>query len=200
ALNLMLLTFGLWLLFDRNYFVSGFFFFFLSINRIFLLFFYCTVHLFKIIEYVTWLCTFFQYVCFQILVLVMQMAILVLIIMKKEEVHNQWNNKIDDFISEYRSESLTEQESVWNILNAMQQNMECCERYNATQWEVNKVKNNIIQFLCSCAKYNLKKCDVPRDSTYSVGCEEHLSTLFENNAPTLIAITITLLSTQVRLL
>lgn len=37
-----------------------------------------------------------------------------------EQVHNQWNNRIDEVISEYGNESLAEQEPVWNILNAVQ--------------------------------------------------------------------------------
>lgn len=40
-----------------------------------------------------------------------------------EQVHNQWNNRIDEVISEYGNESLAEQESVWNILNAVQHNV-----------------------------------------------------------------------------
>lgn len=40
-----------------------------------------------------------------------------------EQVHNQWNNRIDEVISEYGNESLAEQEPVWNILNAVQHNV-----------------------------------------------------------------------------
>ncbi|NXN03047.1 CD82 protein, partial [Sylvia borin] len=214
ALSFMLLTFGLWLLFGRNNFFStnalwySFFSRELASDMSFL---YSTWHWICYYFYVShrslWSvveikCLLVTYVNFQILVFIMQMAILVLIIMKKEEVHNQWNNRIDDVISEYRNESPTEQNSVWSLLNAMQHNIEFCERYNATEWKVNKTKNNNTQFPCSCTKYNLKKwfCDVPRDSTYSVGSEVHLSTWFESNALTLIAIAITLLTTQVRLL
>uniref|UniRef100_A0A672TWU9 Tetraspanin 19 n=1 Tax=Strigops habroptila TaxID=2489341 RepID=A0A672TWU9_STRHB len=76
--------------------------------------------------------------------------------------------------------------------------MECCGRYNVTQWERNKNKENITQIPCSCTKSSLKKwfCDVPRGSTYSMGCEEHLNTWFENNVLILTAITISLLITQ----
>ncbi|KAK4830620.1 hypothetical protein QYF61_012445 [Mycteria americana] len=66
-----------------------------------------------------------MYMSFQILVFVTQMAISVLIFVKKEEVHNQWNDRIDEVISEYRNESLAEQEAVWNILNAVQHNTSC---------------------------------------------------------------------------
>lgn len=40
-----------------------------------------------------------------------------------EQVHNQWNNRIDEVISEYGNESLAEQTPVWNILNAVQHNV-----------------------------------------------------------------------------
>ncbi|NXC34724.1 CD82 protein, partial [Campylorhamphus procurvoides] len=142
-------------------------------------------------------CLLVTYFVFQILVFVTQMAILVLIIMKKRYVHNQWNNRIDEVISEYGNESLAEQEPVWNILNAMQSNMKCRGRYNATQWERNKNKKSSTQIRCSCTKSNLKKwfSDVSRDSTYSMGCEEYLNTWFENNVLILTAITVSLLIT-----
>uniref|UniRef100_A0A8B9LYE8 Tetraspanin 19 n=1 Tax=Accipiter nisus TaxID=211598 RepID=A0A8B9LYE8_9AVES len=147
-------------------------------------------------------CLLVTYMSFQILVFVTLMAVSVLIFMKKEEVHNQWNNRIDEVISEYGNESLAEQTPVWNILNAVQHNMECCGRYNVTQWERNKNKENSTQIPCSCTKSSLKKwfCDVPRNSTYSMGCEEYLNTWFENNVLNLTAITISLLITQVRVL
>ena len=40
-----------------------------------------------------------------------------------EQVHNQWNDRIDEVISEYGNESLAEQEPMWNILNAVQHNV-----------------------------------------------------------------------------
>nr|XP_009477327.1 PREDICTED: putative tetraspanin-19 [Pelecanus crispus] len=144
-------------------------------------------------------------VSFQILVFVTQRSMLVLIFVKKEEVHHQWNNRTDEVISEYGNESLAEQEPMWNILNAVQHNMECCGRDNVTQWERNKTKENSTQNPCSCIKSSLKKwfCDVPRDSTYSMirnkklGCEEYLNIWFENNVLILTAITISLLITQI---
>ncbi|NXV77241.1 CD82 protein, partial [Atlantisia rogersi] len=147
-------------------------------------------------------CLLLTYMSFQILVFVTQMAILVLVFVKKEEVHNQWNNRIDEVISEYGNESLAEQEPVWNILNAVQQNMECCGRYNVTQWERNKNKENHTHIPCSCIKSSVKKwfCDVPKDPTYSMGCEKFLNAWFENNVLILTAITVSLLIIQVRVL
>ncbi|OXB73151.1 UNVERIFIED_CONTAM: hypothetical protein H355_012415, partial [Colinus virginianus] len=124
------------------------------------------------------------------------------------KVYHQWNNRIDEVISEYGNKSLAEKEPVWNILNAVQQNvrktqnMECCGRYNVTQWEKNKNKESSTQIPCSCTKSNLKKwfCDISRNSTYSMGCEEHLDTWFENNVLILNGISISLLITQVRAL
>ncbi|NXD72258.1 CD82 protein, partial [Eolophus roseicapillus] len=115
-------------------------------------------------------CLLVTYMSFQILVFFTHMAILLLIFVKKEEVHNQWNNRTDEVISEYGNRSLAKQKPVWNILDAMQHNMECCGRYNVTQWERNKNKENSAQIPCSCTKSSLKKwfCDVPRGSTYSM--------------------------------
>ncbi|NXY19428.1 CD82 protein, partial [Atrichornis clamosus] len=210
ALGLMLLTFGLWLLLDRNNLFSVLF---SSGKNQQVTYISCIIlGIGSVITFTSAMgflgnaveikCLLVTYMCFQILVFVTQMAILVLIITKKEEVHHQWNNRIDEVISEYGNESLAEQEPVWNILNAMQHNMECCGRYNATQWERNKNNKNSTQIPCSCTKSNLKKwfCDVPRDSTYSMGCEEHLNTWFENTVLTLTAITISLLITQIFLI
>ncbi|PKK20775.1 tetraspanin 19 [Columba livia] len=210
ALGLMLLMFGLWLLLDR----SNFFSVLLSSGENQLVpYISCILlgigsaitftsalgFLGSVLEIKRLLVT---YMSFQILVFVTQMAILVLIFVKKEEVHNQWNNRIDEVISEYGNESLAEQEPVWNILNAVQHKMECCGRYNITQWERNKNKDNSTQIPCSCTKSGLKKwfCNVSRDSTYSMGCEEHLSKWFENNILILTAISISLLITQVLLI
>ncbi|KAM6213911.1 tetraspanin-19 [Sarcoramphus papa] len=207
ALGLMLLTFGLRLLFDRNnlfsvLFSSGKNQLVACISCILLgigsvtTFTSAVGFLGSVTEIKCLLVTFMS---FQILVFVTQMAISVLIFMKKEEVHNQWNDRIDEVISEYGNESLAEQEPMWNILNAVQHNMECCGRYNVTQWERNKNKENSTQIPRSCTKSSLKNCfcDVPRDSTYSMGCEEYLNTRFENNVLILIAITISLLITQI---
>ncbi|KAM9634871.1 tetraspanin-19 isoform 1-T3 [Morphnus guianensis] len=208
ALGLMLLTFGLWLLFDRNNLFSELFS--SGKNQLVAYISYILLGIGSVITFTSAVgflgnvmenkCLLVTYMSFQILVFVTRMAVSVLIFMKKEEVHNQWNNRIDEVISEYGNESLAEQEPLWNILNAVQHNMECCGRYNVTQWERNKNKENSTQIPCSCTKSSLKKwfCDVPRDSTYSMGCEAYLNTWFENNVLILTAITISLLITQVR--
>ncbi|NWY52767.1 CD82 protein, partial [Chionis minor] len=209
ALGLMLLTFGLWLLSDRN---NLFGVLFSSGENQLVAYISCTLlGIGSVITFTSAMgilgivkeikCLLVTYMSFQILVFVTQLAILMLILMKKEEVHNQWNNRIDEVISEYGNESLAEQEPVWNILNTVQHNMECCGRYNVTQWEGNKNKENS-QIPCSCTKSSLKKwfCDVPRNSTYSMGCEEYLNTWFENNVLILTSITISLLITQMFLI
>ncbi|XP_010006353.1 PREDICTED: putative tetraspanin-19 [Chaetura pelagica] len=207
ALGLMLVTFGLWLLFDRNNFFSVLFS--SGKNQLVAYFSYILLGIGSLITFTSAVgffgssmeikCLLITYISFQILLFVTQMAILVLMFVKKEEVHNQWNSRIDDVISEYGNESLAEQEPVWNILNAVQQNMECCGRYNVTQWERNENKGSITQIPCSCTKSNLKKwfCDVPGESIYSMGCEEYLNTWFENNVFILAAIFISLLMTQI---
>ncbi|NXS53065.1 CD82 protein, partial [Brachypteracias leptosomus] len=207
ALGLMLLTFGLWLLFDRSNLFSVLF----SSGKNQLVAYISCILLGtgSVITFISAMgflgsimeskCLLVTHLSFQILVFVTQMAILLLIFVKKEEVHNQWNNRIDEVISEYGNESLVAQEPVWNILNAVQHNMECCGRYNITQWERNKTKENSTQVPCSCTTSSLKKwfCHVSMDLTYSKGCEEYLNTWFENNVLILTAIIISLLITQV---
>ncbi|NXJ59333.1 CD82 protein, partial [Rostratula benghalensis] len=210
TLGLLLLTFGLWLLIDRNNFFSVLFSsgenqlvayisgMLLSVGSVTT--FTSAMGFLGIVKETK--CLLVVYESFQILVFVTQMTILILIFMKKEEVHNQWNNRIDEVISEYGNESLAEQEPVWNILNVVQHNMECCGRYNVTQWESNKNKESSTQIPCSCTTSGLKKwfCDIPRNLTYSMGCEEYLNTWFENNVLILTAIAISLLITQVFLI
>ncbi|KAM7127275.1 LOW QUALITY PROTEIN: tetraspanin-19 [Ciconia maguari] len=215
ALGLMLLTFGLRLLFDRNNLFSVLFS--SGENQLVA---YISCMLLEIGSVITFTssvgflgsvkeskCLLVTVSVNQIPTFLIVLSIHTLINMRipnainiYEQVHNQWNNRIDEVIFEYRNESLAEQEPVWNILNAVQHNMECCGRYNVTQWETNENKNSS-QIPCSCIKSSLKKCfcDVPRDSTYSVGCEEYLNwfeTWFENNVLMLTAITISLLITQ----
>lgn len=40
-----------------------------------------------------------------------------------EQVHHEWNKRIDEVISEYGNKSLAEKELEWNILNAVQHNV-----------------------------------------------------------------------------
>ncbi|NWS68033.1 CD82 protein, partial [Crotophaga sulcirostris] len=210
ALGLMLLTFSLWLFFDRNNLFSVLF---SSGENQLVTYISCMLlGIGSVITFTSALgflgsvkeieCLLVTYISFQVLVFVTQIAILVLILMKKEVVHNQWNNRIDEVISEYGNASLAEQEPVWNILNAVQHNMECCGRYNITQWERNKNKENSTQIPCSCIKSGLKKwfCDVRKDSMYSMGCEEYLNTWFENNILILTAVGVSLLITQMFLI
>ncbi|KAF1623365.1 CD82 antigen, partial [Eudyptes chrysolophus] len=208
ALGLMLLTFGLWLFFDRNNLFSVLFSsgenqlvayiscMLLGIGSV-ITFTSAMGFLGSVKEIKCLLVTVRLYYPSTLINMHIQNAINIY-----EQVHNQWNNRIDEVISEYGNESLAEQEPVWNILNAVQHNMECCGRYNVTQWERNKNKENRTQIPCSCIKSSLKKwfCDVPRDSTYSMGCEEYLNTWFENNVLILTAITISLLITQIFLI
>ncbi|NWR74994.1 CD82 protein, partial [Centropus unirufus] len=209
ALGLMLLAFGLWLFFDRNNLFGVLFS--SDENQLVACISYLLLGSGSAIAFTSVVgftgsvkeskCLLVTYISFQILVFVTQMTISVLILMKKEEVRNQWNNRIDEVISEYGNESLAEQEPVWNILNAVQHNMECCGRYNVTQWEGNKNKENSTQIPCSCIKSVPKKrfCEVTKNSTYIMGCEEYLNAWFENNVLILTAVSVTLLITQVRI-
>ncbi|XP_054033847.1 tetraspanin-19 [Dryobates pubescens] len=210
ALGLMTLTFGLWLLLDRNNLFS----LLLSSgkNRLVASLSWMLLGTGSVITFVSAMgclgsireikCLLVIYMTFHLLVFVTQMAISVLIFVKKGEVHSEWYSRIDEVISDYGNESLAEQEPVWNILNAVQHNMECCGRYNVTQWEGNKNKENSTQIPCSCTRSQLKKwfCDVPRDLTYTMGCEEHLKVWFENNVVILTAITLSLPVTQIFLI
>ncbi|XP_042745835.1 tetraspanin-19 [Lagopus leucura] len=173
------LAFGLWLLFDRNNLFCVLFssgenqlvvcvsFMLLGVGS--LIIFTSVMEFLGKVKKIR--CLLVTYVCFQVLVFFTQIAMSALIFLKKEVVYHQWNNRIDEVISDYGNKSLAEKEPVWNILNAMQQNMKCCGRYNVTQWEKNKNKENHAQVPCSCTKSNLNKwfCDIPRNSTYTVG-------------------------------
>ncbi|KAM6321170.1 LOW QUALITY PROTEIN: tetraspanin-19 [Aegotheles albertisi] len=185
ALGLMLLTFGLWLLFDRNNLFSVSF---SSGENQLVAYISCILlgigSVITFTSAVGFLGSFTEikyllvtYMSFQNLVFVTQVSILVLIIAKKEEVHSQWNNRIDEVFSEYGNKSLAEQEPVWNVLNSVQHNMECCGRYHVKQWERNQNKENSAQIPCSCTKSTLKKwfCDIPRNSTYSMVRNQNLS-------------------------
>ncbi|NXN09923.1 CD82 protein, partial [Indicator maculatus] len=178
ALGLMILAFGLWLLFDRNNLFSVLF---SSGKNQLVVYLSClllgTGSAITFISAMGFLgsimeikCLLVIYMTFHILVFATQMVISVLIFVKKEEVHNEWNNRIDEVVSAYGNESLSEQEPVWNILNAVQHKMECCGRYNVTQWESNQNKENSTQIPCSCTRSQLKKwfCDVPRDLIYTM--------------------------------
>ncbi|NXG29127.1 CD82 protein, partial [Dromaius novaehollandiae] len=205
--GLVLLQFGLWLLYDRNnlfsvLFSSGDSRLVTYISCMFLgagsiIIFTSAMGFLGSVKEIK--CLLVIYMSFQILVFGTQFAISVLTFVKKEEVHNQWNNRIDEVISEYGNRSLAEKEPVWNILNAVQHDMECCGRYNITQWDKNKNKGNSTEIPCSCTKSSLKKwfCDVPRNSTYYMGCEEYLDTWFENTILILTAINVGLLIIQI---
>nr|XP_047917098.1 tetraspanin-19 isoform X4 [Anser cygnoides] len=170
ALGIMLLMFGLWLLFDRNNLFSVLFssgenqpvscISFILLGAGSLITFTSAMGFLGSVQEIKSLLV--TYMCFQVLVFVTQITIPVLVFLKKEV-------------------------------------MECCGRYDVTQWEKNKNKESSTQIPCSCTKSSLKEwfCDVPRNSTYSMGCEEYLDTWFENNVLILTGINISLLITQI---
>ncbi|NXF69757.1 CD82 protein, partial [Ciccaba nigrolineata] len=185
ALGLMLLTFGLCLLFDRNNLFSVLF---SSSKKQLVAYISCillgTGSVITFTSVVGFLGSVTEIKCLLVTVSVNQTPTFSIVlsihtltnmhvsnaINISEQVHNQWNNRIDEIISEYGNESLAEQEPAWNILSAVQHNMECCGRYNVTQWKMNKTKESSTQIPCSCTKSSLEKwfCDVPRGSTYSL--------------------------------
>ncbi|XP_066851732.1 tetraspanin-19 isoform X3 [Anser cygnoides] len=143
ALGIMLLMFGLWLLFDRNNLFSVLFssgenqpvscISFILLGAGSLITFTSAMGFLGSVQEIKSLLV--TYMCFQVLVFVTQITIPVLVFLKKEVVHHQWNTRIDEVISEYGNKSLAEKELEWNILNAVQHNG--CEEYLDTWFENN---------------------------------------------------------------
>ncbi|KAM9388162.1 LOW QUALITY PROTEIN: tetraspanin-19 [Phaethornis superciliosus] len=136
-------------------------------------------------------------------------------------VHNQWNNRTEEVISEYGNESLAEQKPVWNILNAVQHNFELFVHMRPmavkTQVGLGRLSKDLLLRVGYVCKYDIRidkgiaksfqnlvlfayheRCYMHNlcfleicSSLLAYGCEDYLNTWFENNVFILTAITIT---------
>ncbi|XP_054845124.1 tetraspanin-19 isoform X3 [Eublepharis macularius] len=77
--------------------------------------------------------------------------------------------------------------------------LQCCGRYNFTDWKANKHKEHANQVPCSCTTSNMKKwfCDVLENATYTKGCEEDITSWYEENIWILFVIHFGLLAIEV---
>nr|XP_025035947.1 putative tetraspanin-19 isoform X3 [Pelodiscus sinensis] len=172
VLGFLLMTFGIWLLFDRdhlfavlsftgeNHLVTYISFMLVGVGSIIgFISFFGFLGSFKEIRWLLIL-----YLGLITLLLGLQAAIPVLIYLRKEE-------------------------------------LECCGRHNSTDWKKNENKEHADQVPCSCIKSNRKEwfCDAPGNEVYSKGCDEYINVWFENNTLALIIINIALLTIEVLL-
>ncbi|XP_006114082.2 tetraspanin-19 isoform X1 [Pelodiscus sinensis] len=209
VLGFLLMTFGIWLLFDRdhlfavlsftdeNHLVTYISFMLVGVGSIIgFISFFGFLGSFKEIRWLLIL-----YLGLITLLLGLQAAIPVLIYLRKEEVQTMWNDRIDEVISNYGNKNLTGREHEWYILHAVQETLECCGRHNSTDWKKNENKEHADQVPCSCIKSNRKEwfCDAPGNEVYSKGCDEYINVWFENNTLALIIINIALLTIEVLL-
>ncbi|KAM9173264.1 tetraspanin-19 [Pangshura tecta] len=209
VLGLMVMMFSVWLLIDRNnlftvlsfagenHLVAYISYMLLVVGSIIV--FISFLGFLGIFEEIRWL--LILYLGLIVLLFGIQVAMPVLIYTRKEEVQIMWNDRIDAVISNYGNKNLTGKEHEWAILNAVQNTLECCGRYNSTDWKKNENKEHTNQVPCSCTKSNREEwfCDVPANDVYSKGCDEYIKMWFENNTLVLIAINIALLTVEVLL-
>ncbi|XP_053872188.1 tetraspanin-19 [Malaclemys terrapin pileata] len=209
VLGLMLMMFGMWLLIDRNnlftvlsftgenHLVAYISYMLLGIGSIIV--FISFLGFLGSFEEIRWL--LILYLGLIVLLFGIQVAMPVLIYIRKEEVQIMWNDRIDAVISNYGNKNLTGREHEWDILNAVQHTLECCGRHNSTDWKKNENKQYTNQVPCSCTKSNRKEwfCDATANEVYTKGCDEYIKMWFENNALVLISINIALLIVEVLL-
>ncbi|XP_004389324.1 tetraspanin-19 [Trichechus manatus latirostris] len=128
-----------------------------------------------------------------------QVVLSALIFIKKEEVLRVWHDEFDLVISQYGSENMPEDLPKWTILNSLQKTLQCCGQNNYTDWINNTNKENSEQVPCSCTSSTLRKwfCNAPLNATYLEGCENKISTWYDDNVLTLIGITFGLVASEV---
>uniref|UniRef100_A0A8C0GB93 Tetraspanin n=1 Tax=Chelonoidis abingdonii TaxID=106734 RepID=A0A8C0GB93_CHEAB len=184
VLGLMLMMFSVWLLIDRN-------------NLFTVL---CENHLVAYISYMLLGVGSIVFISFLGFLGIFKEIRWLLILVSTVQI--MWNDRIDAVISNYGNKNLTGREHEWDILNAVQNTLECCGRHNSTDWKKNENKEHTNQVPCSCTKSNREEwfCDVPVNEVYIKGCDEYIKMWFENNTLVLIAINIALLTIEVRVL
>ncbi|XP_069347593.1 tetraspanin-19 [Eulemur rufifrons] len=205
VLGLLFIGFGVWLLLDRNNFLTA-----LDershnivyISQILIgtgsaIVLLCLLGYLGIHNKIRWLL-----ILYAILItwaFGVQVILSAIIFTKKEEVRQLWHDKIDLVISEYGSKDKPEEIPKWTILNALQKTLQCCGQHNYTDWMKNKNRENSELLPRSCTKSMLKKwfCDEPLNATYLEGCESKISTWYNANALTLIGINFGLLAFEV---
>ncbi|XP_025061340.1 putative tetraspanin-19 [Alligator sinensis] len=207
--GLMAFTFALWLLFDRNNLFTALSF--TGENHLVSYLCYILLGTGSIIIFISFLgcigsfkeirCLLVLYMGLTVVVFSVQVAIPVLIYTFKKEANAMWSDRLDAVISNYGNKNLTQEEHAWHILNDVQHSLECCGRYNFSDWKKNEHMEHVNQVPCSCTISNIKKwfCVASETSVYSKGCEEYIKMWFENNTLFLIAVNIGLLAVQILL-
>ncbi|XP_054845123.1 tetraspanin-19 isoform X2 [Eublepharis macularius] len=139
------------------------------------------------------------YMVLVVLNFVVQAGMLIRLYVGTEMVSKLWKVQMDELISNYGNKNLPKKEHQWDILNGIQRMLQCCGRYNFTDWKANKHKEHANQVPCSCTTSNMKKwfCDVLENATYTKGCEEDITSWYEENIWILFVIHFGLLAIEV---
>nr|XP_056703545.1 tetraspanin-19 [Euleptes europaea] len=205
-LGLMLVAFGHWILLDGNKFVT----FLLStgenslrdsISNMLL----ATGSIIVFIGLLGYLgsirrirCLVTVYMVLVFLVFVAQVGMLIHLYIGTGMVNKRWKVQMDELISTYGNTKRPEKEPQWNILNSIQRMLQCCGRYNFTDWKGNEHKEHANQVPCSCTTSNSKDwfCDTLKNGTYTKGCEEDIEAWYEETIWILFGIHFGLLAVE----
>ncbi|XP_077195077.1 tetraspanin-19 isoform X2 [Paroedura picta] len=139
------------------------------------------------------------YMVLVVLVFAAQIGMLTQLYIGSEMVNKLWKAEIDELILTYGNKNLSEQYPQWDILNGIQRTLQCCGRYNFTDWNKNEYKEHVNQVPCSCTASNMKEwfCDVLKNATYTKGCEEDIKAWYDENSWILFLIHFGLLAIEV---
>ncbi|KAM6216433.1 tetraspanin-19 [Rhynchocyon petersi] len=204
-LGLLLLGFGVWLLLDKTNLLTVFddkSDFVTRVSQMLIgtgsaIALFCLLGYLGIHKEIRWL--LILYAALLLCSIGVQVVLSTLIFLKKEEVHQEWQDKFDVIISKYGSKNMPEDIPKWTFLNLLQKTLQCCGRNNYTDWIKNMNKESSEVVPCSCTNSTLRKwfCDEPLNSTYLEGCENKIRTWYDANILTLMAISLGLLISEV---
>ncbi|XP_019398677.1 PREDICTED: putative tetraspanin-19 isoform X2 [Crocodylus porosus] len=172
--GLMVFTFALWLLFDRNNLFTALSF--TGENHLISYLCYMLLGTGSIIIFISFLgcigsfkeirCLLVLYMGLTVMVFSVQVAIPVLIYKFRKEARAMWSDRIDAVISNYGNKNLSQEEHAWHILNDVQHSG--CEVYIKMWFENNTlfliavnigllVVQILLFVLAVCLSRNIKK-------------------------------------------
>uniref|UniRef100_M3XJZ8 Tetraspanin n=1 Tax=Latimeria chalumnae TaxID=7897 RepID=M3XJZ8_LATCH len=162
-LGLTLLGCGVWILFDRNSFVTAVFPVNGS-NTIMVVVAYCFLAIGAFTVLMCFLgclgaskevrCLLILYMGLLILFFAAQLIVVLTVALQEEKINQVLNKRFDDIIVHYGNDSLPQREFEWKLLDAVQDTLNCCGKNNHTDWYKNEViasSGEQDKLPCSCS-------------------------------------------------
>ncbi|XP_048463718.1 CD82 antigen-like isoform X2 [Rhincodon typus] len=143
---------------------------------------------------------FILYFLFLILIFILQLAIGLAVLSQYSNIATLLDKKTIEAIKHYGNDSFSK-ELKWNLLDLIQNELQCCGYYNSTDWEQNDLIG-LMSLPCSCSNSTVDDsnyfCHITENTyIYPQGCSTHMKQWLNGNVATVLVVAAVLLLIQV---